>query len=400
MLTCLKEPVNTDPVVSPKKTAPKDATKVRHTRRVSLGEAMNQTSSLPSTGGDSIIVPHDLESGVEVVDLHLDAIKAVPKTPAPYDLFSPTSTQPSEIRPEARDDTPPPTDLASRHAAEAAAGGRGSRRARANVSYAEPSLISKMRRPSKNLVDAVVSASRKSVNVQPESSASSTKEQSQRDEAKTRPSGPGKSLPAERGSLTMNESSRPEPQSPLGDRDGGVGQDRDQPPSRDHLRGSVAIREEKRTTSSAALSVLMNKSSTTQKSPVSIKAGGREPLEKALQKLDIYDVEDSPIPKDSGNHPSSRAQALSQARPSSASSNRSTTPTGGLALGQTHRSQSNPALARPRSRRQTLGGTGAAIDDKNPSATSRDARSVSARVGAAAEVKEERTLGRRRSTLV
>lgn len=76
-----------------------------------------------------------------------------PKTPvADLDLFSPTISDPSEPRPDLQD-TPPPPDLG----ADSAAGsfGRGSRRLRGGVSYAEPNLRDKMRRPTKELIDAV-----------------------------------------------------------------------------------------------------------------------------------------------------------------------------------------------------------------------------------------------------
>ena len=77
-----------------------------------------------------------------------------PETPAPppLDLLSPTSTEPS-VRQEGRGDTPPPPDLGP----DSGTGsfGRASRRSRGSVSYAEPSLRDKMRRPTKELVDAV-----------------------------------------------------------------------------------------------------------------------------------------------------------------------------------------------------------------------------------------------------
>ncbi|MCJ1308414.1 hypothetical protein MMC25_002067 [Agyrium rufum] len=60
-------------------------------------------------------------------------------------------TDSTDVRPSSRD-TPPPSDL---DVASAAAAGRGSRRARPSVSYVEPNLRDKMRRPSKQLVDAV-----------------------------------------------------------------------------------------------------------------------------------------------------------------------------------------------------------------------------------------------------
>lgn len=72
--------------------------------------------------------------------------------PAPLDLLSPASTEPS-ARQEGRGDTPPPPDLGP----DTGTGsfGRASRRSRGSVSYTEPSLRDKMRRPTKELVDAV-----------------------------------------------------------------------------------------------------------------------------------------------------------------------------------------------------------------------------------------------------
>lgn len=80
----------------------------------------------------------------ETIEVQLE-----PETPAATDLFSPLSSQPSTARVESRD-TPPPVDLGSE-----AEGHRPSRRARGAVSYAEPNLRDKMRRPTKELVDAV-----------------------------------------------------------------------------------------------------------------------------------------------------------------------------------------------------------------------------------------------------
>ncbi|TVY35899.1 Shugoshin [Lachnellula occidentalis] len=74
-------------------------------------------------------------------------VEPEPETPAGLDIFSPSSSQPSTARVESRD-TPPPPDLHSE-------GQRPSRRPRGAVSYAEPSLRVKMRRPTKELVDAV-----------------------------------------------------------------------------------------------------------------------------------------------------------------------------------------------------------------------------------------------------
>ena len=89
-----------------------------------------------------------------------------PKTPAaPTDIFSPPPSEPSArqpSQPETRAGTPPPTDLSTLSTASteggggaAGASGRPSRRARSAVNYAEPSLVAKMRRPGRGMVDAV-----------------------------------------------------------------------------------------------------------------------------------------------------------------------------------------------------------------------------------------------------
>jgi hypothetical protein len=69
-----------------------------------------------------------------------------PETPAAPDIFSPPESGSSTACAESRD-TPPPPDLVEGH--------RPSRRARGSVSYAEPNLRDKMRRPTKEFVDAV-----------------------------------------------------------------------------------------------------------------------------------------------------------------------------------------------------------------------------------------------------
>ncbi|KAK4610653.1 Shugoshin [Fulvia fulva] len=72
-------------------------------------------------------------------------------TPAAHDLFSPTSEASAK---EGARDTPPPENLSS--AINTTEGGpRPSRRARPALSYKEPSLAAKMRRPGKEMVDAI-----------------------------------------------------------------------------------------------------------------------------------------------------------------------------------------------------------------------------------------------------
>ncbi|KAH6682621.1 hypothetical protein B0J14DRAFT_528126 [Halenospora varia] len=90
---------------------------------------------------------------IPVNDRILDTIEVQvePETPACLDIFSLPSSQPSTARVESRD-TPPPLEIGAGSVAE---GIRPSRRARGAVSYAEPNLRDKMRRPTKELVDAV-----------------------------------------------------------------------------------------------------------------------------------------------------------------------------------------------------------------------------------------------------
>lgn len=104
----------------------------------------------------SIPVPSPPRDSVHVIELPPpDPIPAVgmdPTTPAALDLFSPTTSEPS-AKPEGRGDTPPPSDMSS--LSITTDGGRQPRRARSAVNYAEPSLIAKMRRPDKKMVDAL-----------------------------------------------------------------------------------------------------------------------------------------------------------------------------------------------------------------------------------------------------
>lgn len=101
----------------------------------------------------------------------LPSEELAPKTPLP-EFFSPTPSEPSAARDEGRD-TPPPSGLKSMSSGPAALNGasRPSRRARAAVNYAEPNLVSKMRRPTATLANAVDANGRRIS----QSSASATK---------------------------------------------------------------------------------------------------------------------------------------------------------------------------------------------------------------------------------
>lgn len=92
--------------------------------------------------------PLRIKSTAEPVAI-TNTIDPEPETPAAPDLFSPPASGSPAVHAESRD-TPPPPDLGP-----GVEGQRPSRRARGSVSYVEPNLRDKMRRPTKELVDAV-----------------------------------------------------------------------------------------------------------------------------------------------------------------------------------------------------------------------------------------------------
>ncbi|KAF2227243.1 hypothetical protein BDZ85DRAFT_1019 [Elsinoe ampelina] len=95
------------------------------------------------------VLPDPVEATTAAIDFPEPTAEDLPpKTPS-LDLFSPTSA-PSSSR--------PPSILTTANSEGMEGTTRPSRRARAAVSYAEPSLNTKMRRPTKDLVDAVTTS--------------------------------------------------------------------------------------------------------------------------------------------------------------------------------------------------------------------------------------------------
>ncbi|KAH6657668.1 hypothetical protein BKA67DRAFT_655918 [Truncatella angustata] len=90
-----------------------------------------------------INIPEPTPAPAAIIDIDTDTMSAEPNLSVPD---SPESTAPRE---EMRD-TPPPAEISSRGETS-----RAGRRARSQVSYAEPNLRDKMRRPTKQLLDAV-----------------------------------------------------------------------------------------------------------------------------------------------------------------------------------------------------------------------------------------------------
>ncbi|KAH5159454.1 hypothetical protein HBI25_049920 [Parastagonospora nodorum] len=160
------KPVNTDPMVSPKKQRqsvqdkPEKPALPPPKARVSRPRLnINRTITPPEIP----LLP--MPEPVMTAEITLDALP--PKTPAVETIFSPPTTEPSTSRPESKD-TPPPGDLS---AADQIGAGRPGRRARPQVSYKEPSLHTKMRRPDAKLVDAIVE---RRTSVEPQTAPSTT----------------------------------------------------------------------------------------------------------------------------------------------------------------------------------------------------------------------------------
>lgn len=134
-----------------------------------------------------------------------------PETPAPppSDLFSPGPSEPSAARLDSRD-TPPPSDLGP----DTGTGsfGRASRRPRGSVNYAQPNLRDKMRRPTKELVDAVGAEERARM-AKAEDDASKPVFIKQEEDADAIPTW-------KTNAPKMDQMTRPEPISPLGNKIG------------------------------------------------------------------------------------------------------------------------------------------------------------------------------------
>ncbi|KAK7607198.1 hypothetical protein BKA81DRAFT_398428 [Phyllosticta paracitricarpa] len=161
------------------------------------------------------IPPLESEGVVETKDVVIpedsQPVEHHPKTPAGLDLFSPTFNEPSVQTRETKD-TPPPTDLVS-GGLESQQSSRPSRRARPQINYAEPNLVSKMRRPDKKLADAVADGRRSSIASREEDNSAPSSSTAMRTVVikKERESGGS-------GFKTLAAENQPEPASPLGDK--------------------------------------------------------------------------------------------------------------------------------------------------------------------------------------
>ena len=149
------ESVNSDPISPVKLSKFSKAEKASTLKDEISKKAISRSRFKDKQLTKPIHGPKDLEP-IKVTSL---AKKIDPETPAPLvrDQMSPVSSKPSAPRPDSRD-TPPPTDLKPEvsNAGAFGAAARATRRPRgASISYAEPNLKGKMRRPTNNLIDAV-----------------------------------------------------------------------------------------------------------------------------------------------------------------------------------------------------------------------------------------------------
>jgi len=136
-----------------------DVTETRPERRQVARIRIKQSTTIPplvATGNEDMEVKDQMREAGQS--------RMPPKTPATEadDIISPFSDEPSTTKQR------PPQEMAVTNSVEDVLNGsigRGSRRARAAVSYAEPNLRDKMRRPGKALVSAVEGLAKQPIDV-------------------------------------------------------------------------------------------------------------------------------------------------------------------------------------------------------------------------------------------
>lgn len=394
------ESVNTDPVTSPmkvsksldkgeigdsKKEGPKKSRDRDRAKDRPSSVKVNQPAKKQQESIASVLSPAESDS-------------PPPETPAalPLDLFSPVTSEPSAARPESRD-TPPPPDLNPDASNEDAfnAAGRISRRARGSVSYAEPNLRDKMRRPTQELVDAVGADERvqRAASTKPEGSKSEGEgangiERSKairtvfiKKEDALSESSSWKSLPSIDSSKSQQERARAEATSPLGnkttaDLPASVTTDRRCRTSALHRSEDLPQHEGKPATSgsSTAIAALVaagagKKSRNPPPAPAAARDApeDKNPLD---EPLDIYDFNDStPDGHDiivlGKDHHAVPPATRSSRRPSSAlASSRSAAAIPDAGAG----GKEAPVVSRPNGRRRETLGSGAVAGGHAPAA--------------------------------
>ncbi|KAI9749516.1 MAG: hypothetical protein M4579_006844 [Chaenotheca gracillima] len=323
--------VNTDPVLSPAKakqnsieqveSAPmkKDKPKVQDVA-ARLQEQINQDKHprerTRHTRVQTAAAKEPSKRSVpqaEKVDTRKENARKEPETPVGLNLFSPVSSEPSAARPESQD-TPPPPDLnPSTSTADALdSGARPARRPRGAVNYAEPNLRDKMRRPGKELYDAVTGERHgdRHSGVKMEgtfeneegdaAAASQTRPRTVLVKKENVTDASWKSLPE----VLTKRNSRADASSPLQSKSGNLPESLPEDAIGRSSRSTAILRDLRAATgpplakpSTATMSALV--AGRRKAWPDDKKSGERESLADTMQKLDIYDFRvSSPLPED------------------------------------------------------------------------------------------------------
>ncbi|KAK8086303.1 hypothetical protein PG994_001277 [Apiospora phragmitis] len=151
------EPVNS-PTKSTKLGLSGDMGKAKSsTKREEHGKERVKSKKKPEDAQPQVPTPIKISAPEELPAAPVvTTIYVAPETmSAEPDLFAPSSPEPPVAPRESLRDTPPPTEISNDGETS-----RPSRRNRTAVSYAEPNLRDKMRRPSKQLLDAVAGEGR------------------------------------------------------------------------------------------------------------------------------------------------------------------------------------------------------------------------------------------------
>ena len=150
--------VNTDPVTSPVKARAKDIS-IPNLKDTANAQKIRKRAGRSEQAGEVNIEDRQKGRRSATTVAATEARSTPFETPifAASDFVSPASSEVSSVDAISQD-TPPPSNLniASCTAGEKDCMGRSSRRAKGAVSYVQPNLRDKMRRPTKELVDAVV----------------------------------------------------------------------------------------------------------------------------------------------------------------------------------------------------------------------------------------------------
>ncbi|KAF2479967.1 hypothetical protein BDY17DRAFT_340919 [Neohortaea acidophila] len=240
---------------------------------------------------------------VQTVEIAPASTDMPPQTPAEPDLFSPTPSEPSTLPAAGRGDTPPPGDLSTLSTTSDGAG-RPSRRARSAVNYAEPSLIAKMRRPDKKMMDAVTGLQdpRRAMSISGDRRSSSQPATTIKKEPQD---------PADLWKLSLPAADLIATSSPLTQKSGGeelLGS-----PDTNSTTIAAPLHPPKPSTSSANISALMaasrkrRESSHLPQRPLGTDMDVAVATKK-MEDLDVYDFKESSSPLDGGLAPRPRAK--------------------------------------------------------------------------------------------